>query len=320
MHRQDAGNFSKSWFIAFESVVKNTLWNFASFISQWNPNFAPSMKKSCAYILTLGLLLCAVTLVDAQRGWEAGGSLGIAYYFGDLNTGYSLKKPGPAASVNGRFNFNSRTSVTFAGSYVFLRADDADSKNDYERARNLSFTSHLADLSAVIEFNFLPYIHGSYNESFTPYVLSGFSAFHFNPRAELNGEWIALRDLGTEGQQAGNEYFLISGSWIFGGGFKMDLNRVWSVNFEIRSHQVFTDYLDDVSTTYPNKNVLASRRGPTAVALSDRSIENDQFPEIGEEGRQRGDSKDNDSFNLIKVSLMYYFGRVRCPSISEPKW
>ena len=271
----------------------------------------------------LGSLFIIVLLsslhVDAQRGWEAGGSLGISYYFGDLNTGYSLSQPGPAATLNARYNFNSRTSIVFTGSYAYIYADDANSNNDYERARNLSFASHIGDLAATFEFNFLPYIHGSYNESFTPYVLTGFSVFSFNPKAKLNDTWYALRDLGTEGQQAGNEYFLISGAWVFGAGFKMDLNRVWSINIELNSHQVFTDYLDDVSTRYADKNVIQSRRGPIAAALSDRSIENPDFPEIGEPGRQRGDSKDNDSFNLLKVSLMYYFGRVRCPAISEPR-
>ncbi|MDX1685997.1 MAG: DUF6089 family protein [Saprospiraceae bacterium] len=271
-------------------------------------------------LLALPLTLVVLLPAHGQRGWEVGGSLGVSYYFGDLNTSYSLNKPGPAASLNARFNFNTRTSVSFNGSYAYIYADDADSKNDYERTRNLSFASHLADLAATLEFNFLPYRHGSYNESFTPYVLTGFSVFHFNPRAQLNDEWFNLRDFGTEGQQPGNEYFLVSGSWVFGGGFKMDLNRVWSINIEINSHQVFTDYLDDVSTTYPDKTTLRNRRGMTAVLLSDRSIENDQFPELGQEGKQRGDSKDNDSFNIFKVSLMYYFGKVRCPAISQPLW
>lgn len=272
-------------------------------------------------LITFLILLTGATMhLSAQRGWEIGGSLGAAYYFGDLNSSYSLSKPGPAASFNGRFNFNTRTSIVFTGSWAYIYADDADSKNGYEQARNLSFASNIFDVATTIEFNFLPYRHGSYGESFTPYVLTGFSAFHFNPRAELNDEWYRLRDLGTEGQEQGNEYFLISGSWIFGGGFKMDLNRVWSINIEFNSHQVFTDYLDDVSTTYPDLDALENRKGPIAAALSDRSLENPRFPELGEEGKQRGDSKDNDSFNIFKVSLMYYFGRVRCPAISNPGW
>lgn len=277
------------------------------------------MKRNFIHIYSLIILgLLGGFSLSAQRGWEVGGSLGISYYFGDLNTQYSLSKPGPAASINGRYNFNTRTSIAFTGSYAYIYADDADSKNEYEQARNLSFASHLGDLAATIEFNFLPYRHGSYNESFTPYVLTGFSVLHFNPRAKLDDNWYALRDLGTEGQAQGNEYFLITGSWVFGGGFKMDLTRVWSLNFEINSHQVFTDYIDDVSTVYPDLGALESRKGTIAARLSDRSIENPDFPELGQEGKQRGDSKDNDSFNIFKVSLMYYFGRVRCPAISHP--
>lgn len=289
-----------------------------SFLFELNPNFAAFMTTNYLRYFLFSLIIMGACTVSAQRGWEAGGSLGLSYYFGDLNTGYQLNKPGPAASINGRFNFNKRTSVVFSGSYAYIYADDADSKNDFEIARNLSFSSHIIDLATTFEFNFLPYTHGSYNESFTPYVLTGFSVFRYNPRAKLNDTWYNLRDMGTEGQQVGNEYYLISASWVYGFGVKMDLTRVWSLNIEMNGRRVFTDYLDDVSTTYTDKNTLQSRRGQTAVLLSDRSMEDPRFPEIGEEGRQRGDSKDNDSFNMVKVSLMYYFGRVRCPAISEP--
>jgi hypothetical protein len=275
------------------------------------------MASMLRYSLIL-LVFLTHNYTFGQKGWELGGSVGVAYYFGDLNTGYNLSKPGPTLSINGRYNFNNRVSFGATGSYAYIYADDANSRNDYERARNLSFASNIVDFSGTFEFNFLPYTHGSYDEYFTPYVLTGFSIFRFNPKAQLNNEWYTLRDLGTEGQDGGNEYYLMSGAWVFGGGVKFDINRVWSINIEMRSHQAFTDYLDDVSTVYPNKTTLTNSHGPIAAQLSDRSIETEEFPEIGEEGRQRGDSKDNDSYNLFKVSLMYYFGRVRCPDISLP--
>ena len=251
----------------------------------------------------------------AQKGVEVGGTVGFSQYFGDLNTEFRFTEPGPALSFLGRYNFNNRISVSGTLTYAYLYAKDSNSENDFEQARNLSFASHIADVSARFEFNFLPYTHGSYDEAFTPYIFGGLSGFYFNPRAELDGTWHNLRPLTTEGQD--NEYYNLSGAWLFGGGFKFDISRLWSVNIEIRSYQVFTDYLDDVSGTYPNMTDLLNRRGQLAVDLSDRSVDNELFPEIGEEGRQRGNSKDNDNFNLIQFGLVYYFAKVRCPAISN---
>jgi len=277
------------------------------------------MKKIIIHILfSLLLFATASTNVDAQRGWEVGGLVGAGWYFGDLNTSYSLSSPGPAASLAARYNFNKRICVAGQLSYAWLHADDANSQNDYEKARNLHFRSHTFDASGVIEFNFMPYTHGSYDEPFTPYMLTGFALTRFSPQAELNGVWHDLRDLGTEGQAPGNEYFKVSGAWILGLGFKFDLNRTTSVNIEARMYRLFTDYLDDVSTVYADNGRIASRRGTIAAQLADPSFDNDEFPDIGTAGRQRGDANDNDVYATMKVGLMYYFGKVRCPSISRP--
>lgn len=271
-----------------------------------------------SYIIMVIVGLVTLGSVEAQRGWEVGGQVGAAWYFGDLNTSYRLNKPRPAASFVGRYNFNKRVSLTAQASYAWIEADDADSNNDFERSRNLNFRSHTFDLSGVVEFNFLPYTHGKYEEPFTPYILSGFSVVRFSPHGELDGTWYDLREFGTEGQLPGNEYYKLTGAWILGLGFKFDLNRTTSVNIEGRMNRVFSDYVDDVSGTYPNKTALQGRRGTTAVQLSDPSFDNEDFPNLGEEGRQRGNANDNDVYATLKVGLMYYFGKVRCPAISQP--
>jgi hypothetical protein len=166
-----------------------------------------------------------------------------------------------------------------------------------------------------MEFNFLPYEHGTYENYFTPYVLVGFSVFKYNPKTDLRGETYNLRDFGTEGQTNNDLYRLVKPAFVYGLGLKWDINYNFSLNIEIASHSVFTDYLDDVSGTYPNQVDLLNDRGQIAVDLSDRSLENDLG--LGEEGRQRGNGKDNDSFNFISVGVMYYFGDVLCPEISR---
>ena len=250
---------------------------------------------------------------QAQKGWEIGGWLGTSFYYGDLNNRLYIHKPRPAGGLNIRRNYNTRTSTMVSLSYGRIAADDAASPNTFERNRNLSFHSNIFDLSAVLEFNFFNYVHASSDEYFTPYIFGGASLFNYSPKAKLDDVTYNLRDFGTEGQPRGGEYSSFSGSLVSGGGWKWDVSDNYSLNVHIRYQKVFTDYLDDVSRTYPDFRELEDNRGAIAVALSDRSL----MDGIGVPGRQRGNSKDNDAIVMVGVSLMKYFGRLECPTISE---
>ncbi len=251
---------------------------------------------------------------NAQMGWEVGGWLGVSNYFGDLNTRFDVTHPGPAGGLIARYNFNNRLCLRFGANYGNVGADDANSKNSFEQRRNLSFNSHLIEGIAQFEFNFLPYNHGSRDEFFTPYAFGGISVFHFNPRARYEGDWIALQPLGTEGQFKNDEYSLTQLSLVYGIGMKWDLTPVWSMNFELSARYLFTDYLDDVSTVYPEMDDLEALRGDVAVQLSDRSIPNAEGIKIGQPGRQRGDDSNNDYFSYLGIGIVYYFGDIRCPT------
>lgn len=263
--------------------------------------------------LTLSLLMLLWQL-HAQRGPEVGGWLGVSNYFGDLNTRYDLGLPGPAGGVLLRYNFNERLAWRLSGNYGMARGNDARSDNYYERTRNLMFRSSLLEVAGQLEFNFLPYIHGSYENFFSPYLAAGLQYTHFRPRALYEGTWYDLQPLGTEGQLPGDEYRLSTFGVSTAFGLKFDLSYRWSMNLEVGIRKLFTDYLDDVSTTYPDPLVLASQRDPLAVILSDRSTTD---PKIGDPGRQRGDSRSTDNYTFLGIGLVYYFGQVACPSISR---
>lgn len=270
------------------------------------------------FFIGLSLLSC-VSFLQAQDGWEAGFWLGTTNYFGDLNTSYDLSRPGLSGGVIARYNFNKRVAIKFSGSYGSVSADDAESSNAFERARNLSFESPIVDATAQFEFNFLPYTHGSKDEFFTPYLFAGLSGFYFNPKATFEGEVYELRELGTEGQFKGEEYYTVQGALTYGGGIKVDLSYEWSLNVEIGARYLFTDYLDDVSTVYPDREDLLRDRGEIAVALSDRSVEIEGFDDstIGQPGTQRGNSNNNDTYIMFGVGLLYYFGDLKCPTPSS---
>lgn len=286
-------------------------------------NFAAKINNDLKRLLFIIALVVGLstTGLQAQKGWEAGLWAGAANYFGDLNTNFSFALPGPAGGVIIRHNFGERTCLRFGINGAYLRASDHLSENIYERTRNLSFESSVIEGAIQYEFNFLPYRHGSRDNYFTPYVLAGINATRFNPKARLDGDLHELRPLGTEGQLTGEEYSLFALGLNYGLGLKFDLNIDWSINIELNARHLYTDYLDDVSTVYPDKDDLEALHGPTAVLLSDRS--GDVLPtpgidlnEIGREGRQRGDESIKDSYVTLGIGIVYYFGDVRCPPTS----
>ncbi len=277
-----------------------------------------SISIFCFAILTLNF-------VQAQRGVEAGIWLAGVNYFGDLNTNMRLNHIGPAAGIGLRFNFNERLCGKISSNIGRVEAYDSDSPNLFEKARNLSFRSIVVDAGAQLEFNFLPYIHGSKDNNWTPYLFAGLGVSYFNPKAKLDGgDWTALRPLGTEGQFKGEEYYTVAGGWVYGAGFKIDLTYELSINIDMSARRLFSDYLDDVSTTYPDANDVADLRGAEAVPFIDRSFElfqkdpdfftrNNIEAPIGEPGRQRGNSKNNDTYVYLGIGIYYYFGDLKCP-------
>ncbi|MBT8232531.1 MAG: hypothetical protein HKO66_09425 [Saprospiraceae bacterium] len=264
-------------------------------------------------IISLLLICFSTSIITGQRGTEVGGHIGTSIYFGDLNTSYNLNSPGILIGLLTRRNFNERLSLAAGLNYGHISAKDENSNNFYQRTRNLSFKSDVFDLNFSLEFNFFPYYHGSDDYYYTPYLFGGFSIMKYNPQAEIDNVVYDLRDFGTEGQLNGQEYGLMSGAFVFGIGFKWDINRDWSINTALSGRNIFSDYIDDVSNAYPDLGSLSARRGPIAAQLSDRSLD----PEFALPGQQRGNGKSNDLVYFISIGIMRYFGELPCPAISK---
>ena len=100
------------------------------------------MKKSFLIVLITGLFF----QIQAQRGWEAGGWLGVSNYFGDLNTNLRVDRVGPAGGLALRYNFNERVCFKLGANAGRVQADDADSDNGI---RTPLRTDHRTALLAV---------------------------------------------------------------------------------------------------------------------------------------------------------------------------
>lgn len=269
-------------------------------------------------IIGLGIFVIFFTFLGStkgQKGEEIGGWIGTSFYYGDLNTSLMIQKPSLSAGFIAKRNFNNRLSLRGGLSYSRLRASDSNSTNNFEKGRNLSFRTDIFDLTGGFEFNFLEHNHGSSDAWYTPYLFAGGSVFYYNPTAKLDGKTYSLRKMGTEGQAIGDEYSAISVALTLGAGFKWDISEDLSLNVEMTFRRLFTDYIDDVSTVYPDFAALEDLRGETAVDLSNRAIEDG----IGIEGRQRGNSRNNDTYVVLSFGISKYFGHIQCPKISDWK-
>jgi hypothetical protein len=260
--------------------------------------------------LIILLLFADLFYANAQEGWQVEIMPGVAVYRGDLSQGpFSLKSVGPGVNLNVKYDFGDMVVLRGGIGWGMIRGDDKESKKDYIRGRNLSFKSMIAEMSLSAEINLLdPEAYYAY-----PYLLTGFGIFRFNPYAyDKNNNKVNLQPLGTEGQglpqYPGRHKYSLTQPFIpFGGGWKYNVKGKYAVSFEMAVRYLFTDYLDDVSTTYINPGILLNERGQTAVDMAFR-----QTPRPLE-GEQRGNEKTKDFYIMSGVKFTWYMNRKKTP-------
>ena len=244
------------------------------------------------------------TKAQVVSNTEIGIMGGSSYYLGDINSKH-FDYMMPSGGIVIRKNIDRRIVVKSELLLGNIRADDARNRNDTMKLnRNLHFRSPIYELSGQVEFNFLPYETGNSLYPFTPFIFAGVSLFRFNPKAEANnGEWVALQPLGTEGQgttsfQDRRRYALTQFSIPMGGGFKIAINKTFNIILEYGIRKTFTDYLDDVSTSYIGGNLIDM--SPLGIEMSDKSLNGPQAKDF-----QRGDSKDKDWYTFTGITLSF---------------
>lgn len=272
------------------------------------------------YVVALSAVLYVGSGELKAQQLEFGAWGGLTHSFGDINsTLESLTYLEPGAGVFFRYNLDPRLAYYIGLSGGQTVGYDSISSNAYQLRRNLSYRTTVYDLTTRIDFNFLPLEREKPSKWFTPYVFLGLGVYYFNPQAYYDDQWVDLQPLGTEGQQfpelTGNDkYSRVQVNLPIGGGFKFALNKNLTTGIEWNYHLLFTDYFDDVSTTYVDPSILASGAdGALAVALADRSTAMDLLP-LGEAGRQRGDFEHRDKYLYTGIFLSYTIVDLKCPS------
>ncbi len=252
----------------------------------------------------------------AQK-WEHGIALGGSNYQGDLAKDIVLNESHLAVGIFSRYNMSDFWS--FKGALQYGKLSGNDENFEEYKFRNLNFESNIWELGGVFEFNFLPFGTNPLTNDLTSYAFAGVSVFRFNPKAVYKDELHELKPLRTEAQTNKTTYGLVQLAIPFGGGLKYSISKNWVFGFELGWRKIFTDYLDDVSTTYPDRAEQIAARGQLSADLSDRSWEVEGVGEpLAAKGNLRGDPNLKDWYIFSMFSLSYRFTPIQCwPKMSR---
>ncbi|HEY5370241.1 MAG TPA: DUF6089 family protein [Hanamia sp.] len=241
---------------------------------------------------------------------------GISNYMGDLQGNAFLFSQSHIAGGAGlSYQFNDH--IYFRTAFILGKVSGSD-KDGSNKSRNLNFTSDITEGNLEVLYFITPlHVH-----SFSPYLFTGISVYHFNPYThDTLGNKYYLKPLSTEGEgflPGVKNYSLTQLGIPIGGGVKLRLSENVDVGLEIGIRKLFTDYLDDVSSTYADEGLLLANRGSEAVELAYRGDElkggSLQYPAAG---KQRGSPKAKDMYYFTLVSLSYRLGAF---SSSHSQW
>lgn len=307
--------------------------------------------------------LAGFTINTKQSRYISGG-LGLTFnsYFGDLTpnqkylkNAFKVMRPG----ISGFINYNFNGFLFFSGDLIYARIIGDDFNSDpyhstvsaRKYVRNLSFRNDIIGTTFRANANIFhdPFEYFK-RKDYNLYFFTGISLFYSNPKtkvpeAALNGspfenagDWVALRPLGTEGQNYSgtrDKYSSIQLGIPFGLGFRYRLGHKIDLMVEGTVNYILSDYIDDIGSNYVDLGVFEI---DLAKSLSDRSKEEiaalknesrdediilnstedyiyeskydgnsyDVFESFGHEGGIRGGDK-NDIITSLTFKISYIF-------------
>ena len=267
--------------------------------------------KPSTYTILIVSFFVFATQVNAQTNTEkilnnASISLGVGFanYGGDLQQKrYTLKQAGLARTIGIGYNLTNRLQVR--GDYTFAKigADDKQNASAVLQQRNLNFKANLFETALTLQYDLID----EDRYGLVPYLYAGIAYFKASPYTySADGTKYFLAGLHTEGQGLPNDasepaYSTKHISIPFGFGLRMKLNDVFAVSFESGFRKTFTDYIDDVSSTYADYTLL-NNYNPVSAQLAFRGGEVKDGTSYPAAGTQRGNAANKD---------YYYFGLVK---------
>lgn len=210
---------------------------------------------------------------------ELGVGIGGANYKGELSPNYRFLNNQPAITVFYRRDISN--PITLRGGLMFSHriADDNTISDDaYDlplpNYRQGELRLSLAELSAVMEYNFLDYYDFRQPQRVSPYFFIGVAGLLYNVKLTTASEDPALEPLNKDFRTS------LTVAVPIGVGVKYALSRHWNLGLEFGARKLFNDRLD---------------------ALTE------------DDGKHVANPYDKDWYFYNGVSISYTFYRINCP-------
>lgn len=286
-------------------------------------------------IFCLVVLLGIFSSTEAQRWkryrWETIYGIGMSNFLGELGGAnqvgtdymkdFDWKAIRPALMVGMRFKQTQQISHKVNLTLAYIAGNDQWTEDPIRLSRNLNFRSPLVEIGYNFEFYLkkekrghrfkLRGVRGLRSMGLYPYGFFGVSGFFFSPQGNVGGSWEWLKKHSTEGQGISStrpEYSRFQLAVPLGVGVKYAVDRRWLISIEYGMRKTFTDYIDDVSTTYFPNNIIEAERGSIAALAADPT----QGAWVGAQSyQQRGDPTDNDSYLFLIIGANYKLKTTR---------
>ncbi len=183
--------------------------------------------------------------------------------------------------------------------------------------RNLHFRSTISEVTFLLEFYPFSQFAGNISTGrLQLFLLAGAGWFWFNPKAQINEQWVNLQPLHTEGQgfhspgkQLLPSYRLNGLNIPVGVGLRWEAGTFLHLRLEVMHRILFTDYLDDVSTQYPDPGLFDRFLPPATASLATRLSDRRRSSPPFMEDAIRGNPEENDAFFHLQLSLSVLLNR-----------
>ena len=165
-------------------------------------------------------------------------------------------------NINYTIFSNLSASMTIAS--FKLSNSDANSNNNEQQARGMSFVTSMLGVSTSFNYDFVDNRLYTKARKIRPSIGVGLDVNSFSPSGIYNGVEYKLQPLGTGGQlidSTKKAYSNIALGYFFNFKIKYQINRFNSIGLHMSIHKSLSDYLDDVGPDlYPSTDKIVNSK------------------------------------------------------------
>lgn len=165
-------------------------------------------------------------------------------------------------NINYTIFSNLSASMTIAS--FKLSNSDANSNNNEQQARGMSFSTSMLGVSTSINYDFVDNRLYTKARKIRPSIGVGLDVNSFSPSGIYNGIEYKLQPLGTGGQlidSTKKAYSSLALGYFFNFKIKYQINRFNSIGLHMSIHKSLSDYLDDVGPDlYPSIDKIVNSK------------------------------------------------------------